>query len=190
MKNDYLKVKELYHYGIKGQKWGVIRTPEELGYEDRKVYDSLSDKDKKVYMKFSADERKKFNSLPSKSEKKVPSGISKYENDDGTLTRKGRKLLKNLGSKKGFVSNIDRDIEEARKAGYDSVYMTGADIKKYIKYKKDVDRIIKKLDMDNVRITEGTEKNKRGEEFATYLFENPEKSKNMNRKAAYFYKYK
>lgn len=190
MKNDYLMIKELYHYGIKGQKWGVIRTPEELGYEDRKVYDSLSDKDKKVYMKFSADERKKFNSLPSKSEKKAPSGISKYENDDGTLTREGRKVLKNLGKKQGFVSNIDRDLEKARKAGYENVYMSGADIRKYQKYKKDADRIIKKLDMDNVRITAGTEKNKLGEEFATYLFENPEKSKSMNQKAVYFYKYK
>ena len=24
---------ELYHHGIKGQKWGVTRTPEELGHE-------------------------------------------------------------------------------------------------------------------------------------------------------------
>lgn len=27
---------ELYHHGIKGQKWGVTRTPEELGHEQKK----------------------------------------------------------------------------------------------------------------------------------------------------------
>lgn len=26
---------ELYHHGIKGQKWGVRRSPEELGYKKR-----------------------------------------------------------------------------------------------------------------------------------------------------------
>ena len=27
---------ELYHHGIKVQKWGVTRTPEELGHEQKK----------------------------------------------------------------------------------------------------------------------------------------------------------
>ena len=29
--NDYLKIKELYHWGIKGQKWGVRRYQNEDG---------------------------------------------------------------------------------------------------------------------------------------------------------------
>ena len=29
--NDYLKTKELYHHGIKGQKWGVRRYQNEDG---------------------------------------------------------------------------------------------------------------------------------------------------------------
>lgn len=31
----------LYHYGIKGQKWGVRRSPEQLGYAKPKVVENL-----------------------------------------------------------------------------------------------------------------------------------------------------
>lgn len=27
---------ELYHHGIKGQRWGVRRTPEQLGYNKKR----------------------------------------------------------------------------------------------------------------------------------------------------------
>lgn len=29
--------RQLYHHGIKGQKWGVRRTPEQLGHEEPRV---------------------------------------------------------------------------------------------------------------------------------------------------------
>lgn len=28
---------ELYHYGVKGQRWGIRRTPEQLGHKIKKL---------------------------------------------------------------------------------------------------------------------------------------------------------
>ncbi len=44
--NDYLRVRELYHWGIKGQKWGVRRYQNEDGTlteEGKKRYQKLED---------------------------------------------------------------------------------------------------------------------------------------------------
>ena len=32
---------ELYHYGVKGMKWGVRRTPEQLGHKNKKIPNAL-----------------------------------------------------------------------------------------------------------------------------------------------------
>ena len=40
---------ELYHYGIKGQKWGIRRTPEQLGYRVPRATIRTAKKDAKEY---------------------------------------------------------------------------------------------------------------------------------------------
>ena len=48
--NDYLKTKELYHHGIKGQKWGIRRYQNEDGTlteAGKKKYGKIEDKIKK-----------------------------------------------------------------------------------------------------------------------------------------------
>jgi len=35
-------LEELYHYGIKGQKWGVRRTPEQLGHPNKRIENSFN----------------------------------------------------------------------------------------------------------------------------------------------------
>lgn len=60
--NDYLKFKELYHYGVKGMKWGVVKNPDQLDKTDRAIYDKFADKrQKKTYMYMPDEYRKKFN---------------------------------------------------------------------------------------------------------------------------------
>lgn len=66
---------ELYHYGIKGMKWGVRRTPEQLGKPQRTKEQLKRDKkrDKALSAKKKADEKKK------KVEKKEAAKKARFE---------------------------------------------------------------------------------------------------------------
>ena len=50
--NDYLKTKELYHHGIKGQKWGVRRYQNEDGTLTEDGLKTETDKLQKLTDKF------------------------------------------------------------------------------------------------------------------------------------------
>lgn len=43
---NYIYHNELYHHGIKGQKWGVRRTPEQLGHRKKSETDKSTTKEK------------------------------------------------------------------------------------------------------------------------------------------------
>lgn len=66
---------ELYHYGIKGMKWGVRRTPEQLGKPQRTKEQLKRDKkrDKALAAKKKADEKEK------KAEKKEAAKKARFE---------------------------------------------------------------------------------------------------------------
>lgn len=66
---------ELYHYGIKGMKWGVRRTPEQLGKPQRTKEQLKRDnkRDKALAAKKKADEKKK------KVEKKEAAKKARFE---------------------------------------------------------------------------------------------------------------
>ena len=48
MSNVVCSSNELYHYGVKGMKWGVRRTPEQLGHKRRKSEIEKSKSNQKI----------------------------------------------------------------------------------------------------------------------------------------------
>ena len=79
---------ELYHYGVKGMKWGVRRTPEQLGYRtpDGRGYGTMKTKD-----------------------------VKKYFNKNGSLTKKGKKKLVD---KSGSPRHYTLSVEVRKMLGY------------------------------------------------------------------------
>lgn len=76
---------ELYHYGVKGMKWGVIRTPEQLGHPAKK-------KTKKVAASISEKLKQKKADSEAKKAKDEAKRRQKYLNSP-TLLFKHRKMF-------------------------------------------------------------------------------------------------
>lgn len=104
--NDYLKIKELYHSGIKGMKWGIRRYQNPDG--------SLTDEGKKRYQKIE-DDIKKAALIEEQG-----TAIANYgnlregraHNEDSYITRKIR--LNAIANRK----KIDKMIKELDDSGY------------------------------------------------------------------------
>ena len=129
--NDFLKHKELYHYGVKGQKWGIRR----------------------------------------------------YQNEDGSLTKEGMKLLEAVGKKNGFTSTVD---EEASKKGKPLLMYT-EDVARYYEDIEKVDKILKDLAKEEVYIDKSTVTFKNGEKYLAYAFENGKKMEDMKKRSVFYY---
>lgn len=114
---------ELYHYGILGMKWGVRRTPAQLGYSksDSSVTKRVK-KGKELAAKKKAKEQ-------AKAEKKA-NAIEKTNRKDALKNRRNlsdadlEKRIKRLKMEKEFKSLTESDISPGRK--YVSEVMSSA----------------------------------------------------------------
>lgn len=96
---DENRVEEfLEHHGIKGQRWGIRRTPEQLGHKVSK----LKKKNAKIEQK-SIDREKKANKYSSKYQKNYDK-VFKYLTDGET--KKARKIFDNDQLMKSYQNTI------------------------------------------------------------------------------------
>ena len=96
---------ELYHYGIKGMKWGVRRTPEQLGHRSAKKPKKISvraeDKKKKAEMRTASKNRRLLSTDEIRSRiERIKLERQLKDMTDEELTP-GRKFVKDVMSSTG-----------------------------------------------------------------------------------------
>lgn len=112
---------ELYHHGIKGQRWGVRRTPEQLGYD--KKDSSVTKRVKKDYNTMSDKEfMKKYQTTKKAYAKRVAKYGDPYMNSP--LAKMGKKLkdknqndtkqTKEITSKEKYEEQVKRNRNIAK----------------------------------------------------------------------------
>lgn len=152
---------ELYHYGVKGQRWGIRRTPEQLGHRIKKL-------------------EKKNRKLNEKSIKKTTKG-AKYEAKASKLRYKGMK--------KESKATSERQYRKARKYQFKAAKLDMKGNKFKLKaakaqakmYKND--RLISQLENTITAIDKGTIR--RGQNFMTQylmLYEAPSEERVRGRR--------
>ena len=91
---------ELYHHGIKGQKWGVRRSRQELGYDDKGRLDAIQRRMLKTYKK----SMNKYSRLTTRAEKRK---------------RKGKNAAKLLDKANSFLN--DANVQKSMSKTYNSL---------------------------------------------------------------------
>lgn len=116
---------ELYHHGIKGQKWGVRRSPEQLGHRTKKQtnrYSDMSDDAKAV----SELRKKKPYQMSNAELRKLNERIQleqQYSNLNPSTVNKGLKAVNKTLAVLGTVAAGIGTIEKLAKIGKKAVSM-------------------------------------------------------------------
>lgn len=131
------ELNELEHYGVKGQKWGVRRTPEQLGHiseKKRRVSNWIAKARKKSAKRKKQTAKKKAEAKKAKAEKEEESEDKIREkvlkSTDADYIYKHRKLLttKELQDRKTWLETEDsiKNISDKRaKKGFNSIKALG-----------------------------------------------------------------
>lgn len=93
--------RELYHHGIKGQKWGVRRFQNRDG--------TLTEEGKRRYDKY-LDARDRNPEIYEKYEKRN-TGLTRYQNKDGSLTKEGKKRFGSVSELSWFAQEMENDAK-------------------------------------------------------------------------------
>lgn len=82
----YEDLSDIYHHGVKGMKWGVRRTPEQLGYKPKPKKTKVTPEEK---------QKKKLTKRQQKEALKNFRAKSKFEKEREQILRSPSKLYKN-----------------------------------------------------------------------------------------------
>lgn len=110
---------ELYHYGIKGMKWGIRRTPQQLGHKTKKSKeDRMSDDAKKA----KSLKKKKVYELSNSELKELNKRLNmekQYRDLNPSVIKKGVKFVAAtgafLGSAAALYNNANNVANIAKK---------------------------------------------------------------------------
>lgn len=166
--NDYLKIKELYHFGIKGQKWGVRRFQEKDGSltsEGRKRYEDLLKEYSSVGKEF--DEKfSKCTDVWIKSEARnkliIEEGTKYYKNNPGEYktVEESINMVRNWwDNDDGDYIMLSWDVDQMQKLVNDKEFDKLVDDLKPTLYK--YDKISDELDQIEKEISLEKEKNEK-----------------------------
>lgn len=107
----------IYHYGIKGMKWGIRRTAEQLGH---KIKDSLSRKKKSSESDDSSESKKIKGSVTVKGTKKNPSTTK--TSDESSVEERKQKVLASRSAKE-LYDNADLFTTQELQSAYNRLVL-------------------------------------------------------------------
>lgn len=121
-------LEELYHHGILGQKWGIRRTPEELGHLTRKDQRWVKRKSEKITKKAKKETRKELRQYKNELLRKKGALKKGGYISAATMNAYNQKMAELMSEK---VSNIrspsGKIVQFVAKRGEVGVYMALAD---------------------------------------------------------------
>lgn len=109
--SEEFKMDELYHHGIKGQRWGIRRTPAQLGYKTSSSSGSSKTKDRISRINAGADDKIKKIKAKSKDQAKISKAQAKANARIEKANEKAQAKIEkasNLSSKKSFFKTKDK----------------------------------------------------------------------------------
>lgn len=109
--SEEFKMDELYHHGIKGQRWGIRRTPDQLGYKTSSSSGSSKTKDRISRINAGADDKIKKIKAKSKDQAKISKAQAKANARIEKANAKAQAKIEkasNLSSKKSFFKTKDK----------------------------------------------------------------------------------